>query len=123
MIATPKKRILVLDDDKIQHILLKKRIVLLKDDIELVFFEDAVSALDSIKSDVPDIVISDINLNHSSGWQFLEEIKVTNFQGKFFLLSGSIHPGDRNRAIEDPRVSGYFEKPIQESDLNYILGI
>jgi CheY-like chemotaxis protein len=123
MNAFAKKRILVLDDDKIQHLILKKRIALLDAGVELVFFGDTNSALDFIKSSAPDVVISDLNLNGTDGWQFLEQVNKLNFHGPFYLLSGSIDPGDRNRALKDSRISGFFEKPILESDLNYILGI
>jgi CheY-like chemotaxis protein len=117
-----KRKILVLDDDRIQHLLFRKRVVLLKLEIDLVFFEDAVSAIDYIKTSPPDIVISDIYLQKVDGWQFLEMIKQLRYDGKFYLHSGSIHPDDRIRATRDSSVSGFFEKPIQESDLKYILG-
>lgn len=118
-----KRKILVLDDDRIQHLVLRKRIALLNHNIDLIFFEDAVTALNFIEIAPPDVVISDINLQKMDGWQFLEEIQDFNFKGKFYLLSGSIYPDDRIRANQDSRVSGFFEKPIQESDLISILGM
>lgn len=123
MLEASKRTVLVLDDDKIQHLLLRKRIALLDLDVELIFFEDAISALDYIKTSSPDIVISDINLHKMDGWQFLEKVIELKFLGKFFLLSGSILQYDRIRANKDSFVSGFFEKPIQESDLIYILGL
>ncbi|SEF40236.1 response regulator [Algoriphagus boritolerans] len=118
-----KRKILVLDDDKIQHLLFRKRVAILKIDIDLIFFEDALSALDFIAASPPHVVISDINLNKMDGWEFLEEIHGLGFNGAFYLLSGSIYPEDRSRATKDERVSGFFEKPIKESDLHYILGL
>lgn len=118
-----KRKILVLDDDKIQHLLFRKRVAILKIDVDLIFFEDALSALEFIETSPPNVVISDINLNKMDGWEFLEKIHGLDFSGQFYLLSGSIHPEDRSRATKDQRVSGFFEKPIKESDLNYILGL
>lgn len=115
--------ILILDDDRIQHLLFKKKIGLLRSGVDLVFFEDADLALEFIQNTPPAVVISDINLNQIDGWEFLDEVSKLNFKGDFFLLSGSIHPDDRNRAESDPRISGFFEKPIQEVDLVYILGL
>jgi two-component system, response regulator PdtaR len=123
MNEVPKRKILILDDDKIQHLLFRKRVAQLKSEVELMFFEDAVSALNFLESSPPDVVISDINLNKMDGWQFLEEIYKADFKGKFYLLSGSVYPNDRRRANDDSRVSGFFEKPIQESDLISILGM
>jgi len=121
MINSSKRKILVLDDDKIQHLLFRKKVMLLKYEIDCVFFEEATSALSYIETSPPDIVFSDINLHKLDGWQFLEMLKNLSYQGKFYLLSGSIHPDDRKRAKKDPSVSGFFEKPIQESDLINIL--
>lgn len=118
-----KRKILVLDDDRIQHLLLRKRVAILQIDVDLIFFEDAELALDFIQTSPPDVVISDINLNKLDGWEFLEKVKQMNFTGRFYLLSGSIYPDDRIRANADSRVAGFFEKPIQESDLVYILGL
>lgn len=123
MLEASKRTILVLDDDKIQHLLLRKRIALLADEVQLIFFEDAILALDYIETSPPDIVISDIYLNKLDGWQFLEKVKELRLLGKFFFLSGSILQDDRIRAKKDSSVSGFFEKPIQESDLIYILGL
>lgn len=121
MSLAPKEKILVLDDDKIQHLLLRKRVAFLKPEIDLIFFEDAGSALKYIETSTVDIVISDINLNKHDGWQFLEELKVLNFSGRFYFFSGSINPEDRRRATMDSSVTGFYEKPIQESDLINIL--
>jgi two-component system, response regulator PdtaR len=116
-----KRKILVLDDDKIQHLLLRKRMAILGFDIDLIFFEEVAPALKHIESSPPDVVISDINLNGMDGWTFLEFIKNLNFKGKFYFVSSSIFPGDRTRAAWDPYVTNFFEKPIQETDLIYIL--
>ncbi|MFN3997854.1 two-component system response regulator [Algoriphagus sp.] len=116
-----KRKILVLDDDKIQHLLMRKKLSLMNIDVDLIFFEDVAQALEFIESTPPDVVISDINLNKMDGWNFLEMLKNLNYKGSFFFLSSSIFPDDRNRANEDSFVTDFFEKPIRESDLNYIL--
>lgn len=117
-----KRTVLILDDDKIQHLFLRKRIALLDFAVQLIFFEDVLMALDYIQTSPPDIVISDINLHGLDGWQFLEKVQELGFSGAFFFLSGSILQEHRIRANKDSSVSGFFQKPIQESDLIYILG-
>jgi two-component system, response regulator PdtaR len=116
-----RKKILVLDDDKVHHFLFRKRIGLLNFDIDMFFFEEVAEAVQFIESDPPDIVVSDINLNKMDGWEFLDLLKELNFKGRFYFLSSSIFPGDRNRAKADSFVTDFFEKPIREADLNYIL--
>lgn len=114
-------RILVLDDDKIQHLLLQKRFKMISTDIELVSFDLAMEALDFLRTNPVEKILTDLNLGVMDGWEFVDELEKINFTGKLFFLTGSIAPEDRNRAEKDPRVAGYFEKPLSETDLIQIL--
>ncbi|RIW12574.1 response regulator [Algoriphagus lacus] len=115
------QRILVLDDDRIQHLLLQKRFNLISKEIELATFERAVEALEFLKKNSVDKVLTDLNLGVMDGWEFVDELEKINFTGRLFFLTGSIVPEDRRRAEEDPRITGFFEKPISEADLIQIL--
>lgn len=115
-------KILFLDDDKIQHLLLKKRFSLLSTQVQLKAFEKAHDALEFLKSNPVELVLSDLNLGTMDGWEFVDELEKIDFKGKLFFLTGSIMPEDRLRAERDPRVTGFFEKPISEIDLIQILG-
>ncbi len=116
-------KILFLDDDKIQHLLLKKRVSLLAKDVQIKFFERASEALEFLKTNPVDLVLTDLNLGVVDGWEFLDELEKIQFNGKLFFLTASVMPEDRLRAGKDPRVTGYFEKPISEMDLIQILNI
>ena len=115
------QKILVLDDDKIQHLLLKKRFNLISKQIDLTSFERALEALDFLKSNSVDVVLTDLNLGGMDGWEFVDELEKINFNGRLFFLTGSIIPEDRRRAEGDPRITGFYEKPIAETDLIQIL--
>jgi CheY-like chemotaxis protein len=116
-------KILFLDDDKIQHLLLKKRVSLLAKDVQIKFFERASEALEFLTTNSVDLVITDLNLGVMDGWEFLDELEKIKFQGKLFFLTASVMPEDRIRAGKDHRVTGYFEKPISEMDLIQILNL
>lgn len=115
------QRILVLDDDKIQHLLLQKQFFLVSEDIEMRFFENAVEALDYLKDNPVNLIISDLNLGVMDGWEFVDELEKIHYAGKLFFLTGSIVPDERRRAEMDPRVSGFFEKPVLQKDLHQML--
>lgn len=115
------RSILVLDDDKIQHLLLRKRVNLITTDVELKSFEKAVDALNFISYNRVDMILTDLNLGIMDGWEFVDELDKVSFGGKLYLLTGSVVPEDRKRAERDPRISGFFEKPISEFDLIQIL--
>lgn len=114
---------LILDDDKVQHMIWRKRMELLRVDVELIFFEDLMLALDHLKHSFPDIVISDIYLENIDGWQFQKMVHDLGFKGEFYIASASVLHRDRLRADDNASISGYLEKPIQESDLIDILGL
>lgn len=115
------RSILVLDDDKIQHLLLRKRVNLITDQSNLISFERTGDALNYLKSNKVDMILTDLNLGVIDGWEFVDELCKIDFQGKVYFLTGSIVSEDRKRAEADPRISGYFEKPISEFDLIQIL--
>lgn len=115
------RSILVLDDDKIQHLLLRKRVNLITYNVDLKYFDKAIDALNFINENPVDMILTDLNLGIMDGWEFVEELEKVSFGGKLYLLTGSVLPEDRKRAESDPRISGFFEKPISEFDLIQIL--
>lgn len=114
--------ILVLDDDKIQHLLLRKRIKVISDHVQLICVERVDEALAYLSENKVDKVLTDLNLGSIDGWEFVEELGKVSFRGQVYLLTGSLAVEDRKRADTDPRISGFFEKPISEFDLIQILG-
>ncbi|MFL0681886.1 MAG: response regulator [Algoriphagus aquaeductus] len=116
-----QRQLVVLDDDKIQHILIRKKIQLITSEVQLHFFESAEKVLTFLRNHSVDIVITDLNLDTMDGWDFVEELDRLGFKGKLFVLTGSIMASDRLRAQNDSRISGFFEKPISDTDLIQIL--
>lgn len=112
-----KKKIVVLDDDRIQHILLRKKIQHLTPEVQLNFFESASGVLEFLETESPDVILTDLNLDQMDGWGFVDELAKLNYQGRLYILTGSIMADDRIRAASDPRITGFFEKPLSETDL------
>lgn len=115
------KKVIVLDDDKIQHILFRKKAERLGLETSLMFFETAESVLEYLTRESVDVVVSDINLGNMDGWEFLDELQKTNFSGKVFLLTGSVSWEDRSKALTNSLVGGFFEKPVSDQVLQEIL--
>lgn len=114
------KKVLVLDDDKIQHILFRKKAERMGLELSMLFFESAEEVLDYLVFESADVVVSDLNLGQMDGWEFLEELGKIKFAGKVFLLTGSVSQEDRKKALENSMVGGYFEKPVSEDVLREI---
>jgi len=123
MKPTSIRKILLLDDDRIQKILVEKRILKINSGIEFVYFETPRQALSFLKAHTVDLLLVDLNLPEMSGWDFVDELEKVRPNLKVILQSGSVEDQEIQRANSDPRVCKIFEKPISESDLNSILGL
>lgn len=121
MTENKKRKIAVLDDDQIQHILFKKRVQKIGSDFELHIFEEGADLLEHLRNYKTDVVISDLNMDSMSGWTFIEELFKLKFEGKLFIVSASVIREDRLKAKKDKRIHGFFEKPLSDSDLLQIL--
>ncbi|MEB2782467.1 response regulator [Algoriphagus sp. C2-6-M1] len=123
MKSTPIKKILLLDDDRIQGILYKKRFLKINSGIEFVYFDTPSKALDFLKTESIDLLLIDLNLPEMSGWEFVNEVEKVSPNSKVILQSGSVQQEETQRANSDKRISQIFEKPLSETDLISILGL
>ena len=117
------RKVLLLDDDKIQKILVGKRLLRLNPGIEFVYFDAPSDALNYLKSESVDLLLIDLDLPEMSGWDFVDEVEKVSPHSKVILQSGSVQREEIARANSDVRISEIFEKPLSESDLNSILGL
>jgi response regulator of citrate/malate metabolism len=109
----------LIDDDalvnKMNSITISKTIV----DSEIQIFDRAQKALDVLSfSDIrPQLVFLDINMPEMTGFEFLEFITTQNYDLNVIMLSSSIDPDDRSKALEYKVVSDYIKKPLLKKKL------
>lgn len=122
--------ILVIDDDEPTNYLN----LMIIEEAQCANFVKAVQsgkeALDYLENsnhlnESPDLIILDINMPAMNGWEFLEKYRLLqkNKQGKVMvvMLTTSLFPEDREKAIEIPEVSGFENKPLTREKLDKIL--
>jgi len=117
------KKILLLDDDRIQKIVVEKRLMKIDSGVEFVYFDTPSKALDFLKSESVDLLLVDLNLPEMSGWEFVNELEKVRPNSRVVLQSGSVQNEEIQQANSDKRISDIFEKPLSESDLRSILGL
>lgn len=118
------EQIMFIDDDEINNLIceriVKKTIV---NNSKLSSFVYADEGLKYIKSEALKIeedkfilIFLDINMPLLNGWQVLEQIELMgeSVYNKLliFMLSSSIDPTDKRKAIENKLVCEFIEKPL-----------
>jgi CheY-like chemotaxis protein len=79
---------------------------------------------DSEETDLPEVILLDLNMPGKSGWEFLETL--TQSEKKFqnrtivFILTSSIAASDKARSNNFHLVKGFLHKPLDEASLDYI---
>lgn len=126
-----EKTIWVVDDDPIYQIIMKK--IILKSNIfsSANSFSNGKEAINSLKQillkneKIPDIILLDIEMPVLDGWGFMEEIAIIKpkTNPKIYISSSSIAIEDKERAKNNPDISGYICKPIKLDDLIKIASV
>lgn len=115
--------IVFVDDDKIQHMINRKNMLRLKEDLNLQFFENPFSALDWFASNDADLLILDVNMPEMKGWEFLDRLKVLNKTIEVKMLTSSVDPDDIEISTQYNMVSGFLVKPLKNDVMAEILGL
>lgn len=106
------KKVILIDDDPINNFVNKKLIQRLFDEIEIIEFLDAASALKYLEGNKPDFIFLDINMPEMNGWDFLKAYEKMAQQAPVIILTTSIDPSDRTRSETYSFVEGFFVKPL-----------
>ena len=90
----PQSPLVIVDDDKITHLLLRKKIQLVEFNSEIKYFSKPGDALDYLKKARKSKVVSDLNLEEMEAWDFLDILEKQGFEGQFFLMTFSVSSSD-----------------------------
>ena len=114
--AIPRfKKILLLDDDKIQHLLFRKRLGFLFPEVVLFFKLTPSEAVDFLKANEVDLIFLDLNLLEMSGCDLVELLKKNEIESRIILVSGSVSSEDKQRVKKDGLIQAIYEKPISDT--------
>ncbi len=106
-----KKTILYVEDNLENRILVRR--LLLSEGYIVVEAENAVKALEILKSSRPDLILMDINMPDVDGYTLTSQIKaLPAYQSvPVIALTANVMRGDREKVFK-AGCNGYIEKPI-----------
>ncbi|WP_374950498.1 two-component system response regulator [Mucilaginibacter sp.] len=97
---------------------------------QMIVFNSATTAIEQFtdqtkQARLPDVMFVDINMPVMSGWEFIEKFgKISAQTGKnipVYIISSSVALNDIERAKNNPLITDYILKPIDQDLLNAIL--
>ena len=112
--------VFIIDDSKIQTLLLEK--VLTREGYNVQTFSDGYEMLNTIESEVPGLIISDIEMPTMDGFTLFEKLrqKISDWKIPFFFISSH---GDHAtlEKVEETGADLFFQKPIKSDMLLQVL--
>lgn len=122
------KTICIIDDEDIIQYIVKTILHNISNEIDVLSYMNGEEALTALKelpdTELPDVILLDINMPVMSGWQFLEEfVKTRSGNSKkvpIYILTSSTAPNDKIRSKVYKEIMGYINKPIEADTLKQI---
>lgn len=102
------KRIAIVDDDAAERLLIE---LMVEDRYVYELYADADAAIAGVLQNPPDVLISDIEMPRTSGFELLEQLRKVAGDLPVIAFTGHDAPADRARFIE-AGFDGYVSKPI-----------
>jgi CheY-like chemotaxis protein len=122
---------IIIDDDPINNLICSKFIRKVCPSSSIKTFTqpkegtDFVLDPESTDTTIKNILLLDINMPTTSGWDVLDTLMsrpdFSKHQYSIYMLSSSIATDDRNRANTHPLVSGFLEKPLTIASIQKLI--
>jgi CheY-like chemotaxis protein len=124
-------KVIVLDDDKIQHFIIKKMLAKNEKFNDTIYTDNGKSVLNFLidhkreESVLPQLLFIDINMPVMNGWRFLDHLASIYTDLKrpplVYIISSSIDPRDIKRSHKYSFIQSYLIKPISFKTLETIV--
>ena len=125
------RRACIVDDDPIVIFGMKVLIKQVAASLDTRIWNNGRQALDGLLElsrngeALPEVVFLDLTMPVMDGWDFLKALREAELPGKenmrIYVLSSSINPADKERALNHEEVHDFLSKPLKEGQLREIL--
>jgi CheY-like chemotaxis protein len=113
----PKKKVLVVDDEKsLSELIMKALVIMGNYKVERAF--NGQEALEKYKSFSPDIVLMDVEMPVMDGYESSSRIKSFDPGARILMLTGNPGNPRAHRTIKEGLALTLLQKPVKLIDLN-----
>lgn len=114
-----KKKVLVVDDEKTICVLLEN---FLSPEHIVVTKNSGLEALNWLDTNIPDLIISDIQMSNMDGFEFLKEVRLKGFtkHTPVIMLSGRTESKERVKCYQIG-AQDYLAKPFNPEELKEVV--
>ena len=119
--------IMLIDDDEATNFIHKMMISQMKYTNKCEVFESSENALqfliESQPSELPNLILLDLNMPGMNGWEFLIEFEKLNISDQIVIIviSSSTNPKDKLRVEKNNCVHGFEEKVLNPAKIERII--
>lgn len=120
-VRTDSKYIMLVDDDsltnKLHHMIITKH----NKNKRIVQFDNPVLALEHLNDNLPDLILLDLNMPEIDGWAFLRLLEERNVKVDVVIISSTIDPAERTRALSHASVKDFLTKPLTYDKIKHLV--
>jgi len=123
------KKVFIVDDDNMYQMILKYQMLKVNKELYVQSFANGRPAMELLTqlpdTELPDIILLDINMPTMDGWQFLaacEQLPEERLnRSVIYMISSSLDTRDKERALASRFVKEYICKPVTAEQLAQML--
>lgn len=113
--------IMLLDDDALTNKLHDMIISRYYKHKKIVQFDCAKSALQYLRDHTPELILLDLNMPEIDGWSFLNILQEHGIGIDVVIVSSTINPSERVKALSYPQVKDFLTKPLTYDKIKHLL--
>jgi CheY-like chemotaxis protein len=117
-------KFLVIDDNMVDLLIAKAAVQRSGADFSIVTAESADEGLSYLKKNttqLPDVILLDLNMPVKNGWDFIKEYQQLNITHiKLYILTSSVNENEKIEASKNSLITGFLSKPLRVDTLQTI---
>lgn len=113
-------RVLIAEDEEYNQMVIQAMIEMLYPEVGVVMVSNGLEALEKLKAESFDLVLSDVDMPVMNGYELVSEVKKTGIATPLLCVTAFAISGDREKLLMHG-FERYISKPIDMDELKSVL--